>query len=137
MTNQPVAQLIADNLPALIHPGDGKSGPIPLPLPMFRTSAIPPGMAQEFAQEAGIPHFDIAKLTGEAIVALLEANGWALVQEAELTQLRTDASEMPDCTRIITLHRSNITTPPVLSITVGKDDKIVIPDIALNALKEA
>lgn len=137
MTNQPAAQLIADNLPTLIHPGDGKSGPIPLPLPMFRTSAIPPGMAQEFAEEAGIPSFDIATLTAEAIVALLESKGWALIPQTELNQLRTDAAETPAGTRTITLHRSNVTTPPVLSIAVGKADKIVLPDAALNALKEA
>lgn len=88
----PIAQLIADNLPALIHPGDGKSGPIPLPLPMFRTSAIPPGMAQEMAKEAGLPSFDIAKLTAEALSALFNTNGWAFIQQAELTQLRADAT---------------------------------------------
>ncbi|AVO21697.1 hypothetical protein I5I01_gp92 [Mycobacterium phage MooMoo] len=91
VTNQPVADLISANLPHLVHPGDDK-GPIPLPLPMFRNSAIPRDMADEMAKEAGLPTFDIAKLTAEAIVALLESNGWSITRTDELAQLKTDAA---------------------------------------------
>lgn len=87
------AELIAAHLAqGLVHPGDGK--PIALPLPMFQTSAIPPEMAEEFANQAGLPTADITKLTAEAIVHLLESNGLAIIDQAELDQLRTDAQEV-------------------------------------------
>ncbi|AAN12638.1 gp80 [Mycobacterium phage Che9c] len=91
MTNQPVADFIRENLPHLVHPGDEK-GPIPLALPMFRNSAIPPEMAKDMADEAGLPSFDVAKLTAEALVALLEGNGWTIIRADELAQLRSDAN---------------------------------------------
>lgn len=134
MTNQPVAELIEENLPGLIHPGDGKSGPIPLPLPMFRNSAIPPEQQQRFADEAGLPTFNIAKLTAEALVALLEANGWDLIQHAELDQLRAAAAAPPEGTRIITLHRAK-GEPPVLSITVGNTNQVIMPEAAVRVVE--
>lgn len=86
-------ELIATNLAqGLVHPGDGK--PVALPLPMFQTSAIPPEMAEEFANQAGLPTADITKLTAEAIVHLLEQNGLTIIDQAELDQLRTDATEV-------------------------------------------
>ncbi|MGV0634479.1 hypothetical protein ABQE69_09110 [Mycolicibacillus trivialis] len=86
-------ELIATNLAqGLVHPGDGK--PIALPLPMFQTAAIPPDMAREFADQAGLPDANIAKLTAEAIVHLLGQNGYTVIDQAELDQLRTDATEV-------------------------------------------
>ena len=87
------AELIAAHLAqGLVHPGDGK--PIALPLPMFQTAAIPADMAREFADQAGLPDANIAKLTAEAIVHLLGQNGYAVIDQAELQQLRTDATEV-------------------------------------------
>lgn len=86
-------ELIAQHLATgLVHPGDGK--PVALPLPMFQTSAIPPEMADEFANQAGLPSSDITKLTAEAIVHLLERNGLTILDSTELQQLRADATEV-------------------------------------------
>ena len=91
MTNQPVVDLIRDNLPHLVHPG-GDKGPIPLALPMFRNSAIPADQAKQMATEAGLPSLDVTTLTAEAIVALLKANDKTVIDNAELNQLREAAA---------------------------------------------
>lgn len=71
-------QLIANALKTgLTHPGTG-DGPVPLSLPMFQNSHIPGEMRDRFAEEAGLPHADVAKLTAEALVHLLETNGDAV-----------------------------------------------------------
>lgn len=92
MSDTTTVDLIARSLPELTHPGDGKAGPIVLPLPMFRTAALPPEMAQQFAKDAGLPSPDIAKLVAEAIVHLIESDNKTIVDNAELTQLRADAA---------------------------------------------
>lgn len=89
MTYQAVVDLIAKALPALTHPGDGK--PFILPLPMFRNSSMPSGMAEQFAQDAGLPDSDIAKLTAEAIVALIE-NDYDMIPKGEAAQLRAQST---------------------------------------------
>ncbi|SRX93575.1 hypothetical protein MSP7336_01814 [Mycobacterium shimoidei] len=92
MPDAAIADLIARSLPELTHPGDGKSGPIVLPLPMFRTSAMPREMAEQFAKDAGLPSPDIARLVAEAIVHVIESGNKTIVDNAELTQLRADAA---------------------------------------------
>lgn len=89
---EPAELITAALAGGLTHPGDDKSGPIALQLPMFRASAIPPEMAAEFAEQAGLPSPDLAKLTGEAIVHLLSENGLEVVGRDELAKMRVDAS---------------------------------------------
>lgn len=92
MINEAVAQLIAENLPHLVHPG-GDKGPIPLALPMFRNSAIPADAAKQMAAEAGLPSLDVTTLTAEAIAHLLDEHGYDLtITKTEVAQLRTDAA---------------------------------------------
>ncbi len=87
-----IAALIADHIGELIHPGDGNSGPIVLPVSTFRTAGIPPEMAEQFAREAGYPTADIPKLVGEAIVHLIETQGDSeIISRGELAQLRAAA----------------------------------------------
>ncbi|WRQ08138.1 hypothetical protein JDBV06_00555 [Mycobacterium phage dwieneke] len=111
--------LIRENLPHLVHPGDGK-GPIPLPLPMFRNSAIPAHMAKDMAEEAGLPSFDIAKLTAEAIVALLEQNGWRFIQKVELGALREAAAAGQDRHRRVEVTCTCGTSLFVVDVDVDK-----------------
>lgn len=86
------ALIIAKHLrDGLIHPGDGKSGPIPLPGPMFRNSSLPDAQAKQFADEAGLPSADIALLYGEALDAILSADHETMTK-AEAAQLRADAA---------------------------------------------
>jgi hypothetical protein len=90
MSNEQAVRLIADNLAALTHPGDGK--PVVLPLPMFRSSGIPADQADQFAKDAGLPHADINKLVAESIVALLEANNMPPTPQAHIDQLTVAAA---------------------------------------------
>ncbi len=90
MPNAPIAQLIAQHLPAgLPHPGDPTTGqpPVNLPLPAFRTT----GMNAELAEQIN----NTAVLIGEAIVNLVETKGDSeIVSKAELQKLRT--ADIPD-----------------------------------------
>lgn len=106
MPDQSVIDLIAQSLAnGLTHPGDQKSGPIALPLPMFRTASLPPDMAEQFAQEAGLPHADIARLTAEALVHTMENSGKAIVDTAELERLQAvDAAAEPHRHRDVHFH---------------------------------
>lgn len=94
MANEAIAELIASRLPTLVHPGDEKTKPFSIPLPMFATAAaLPPEMAEQFAAEADLPSPDIAKLTAEAIVGLIEGEGESvIIPKTELAQLRSDAT---------------------------------------------
>jgi hypothetical protein len=81
------AELIAANLGSLVHPGEGKTGPTPITLPMFRTVSNA-AMQEHFAAEAGLPHPDINRLVAEAIVALVEGNGYAIVANQDLAGMK-------------------------------------------------
>lgn len=88
MPNQAIAQLIADKLPDLTHPGDG-SGAISLPVSTFRMAGIPPEMAEQFAREAGYPTANIPKLIAEAIVHVIETDGDStIIRNSELADMR-------------------------------------------------
>lgn len=90
MPNPAAVQLIAQALPALTHPGDGR--PVTIPLPMFRSSGIPADQAEQFAQDAGLPHADVTTLVAEAIVHLLETNGLAPTPAGQLDELQRAAT---------------------------------------------
>ena len=67
------AQIIADNLQALPHP-DGT----PRQMPGFNAQLLPEPMQQQVKQTA--------KDIGEAIINLLELNGYQILTQAELDQ---------------------------------------------------
>lgn len=95
MPNTSVSELIAKHLPNLVHPGDEKTKPFAIPLPMFAAAAaLPPEMAEQFAAEADLPSPDIAKLTAEALVHLVESEGGVdlSLTRAEVDKLRSDAT---------------------------------------------
>ena len=94
MSNPAVATLFATTLrDNPIHPGDGKSGPIPIPMPWFRSSGIPSDQAEAFAKEAGVPSMDIAQLAGEVLVHALDNDAKTVIDNAELEALRAAASD--------------------------------------------
>jgi hypothetical protein len=84
------AELIAQNLGSLVHPGEGKTGPTPITLPMFRTVSNA-AMQEHFAAEAGLPHPDINRLVAEAIVALVQSKGWSIVANSDLAGMKAAA----------------------------------------------
>lgn len=102
MPNPRYAALIAAKLPTLTHPGDG-DGPMALPVSAFRTANLPPQVAEQFAQEAGLPHSDIPKLFAEAIVAAVEDAGGTIIDRADLERLQSAAAPV-DESRQLPIH---------------------------------
>ena len=73
-----IAERLAPHMSGtIIHPGDDDTPPFPLaPLPVFATQAtMPKGMAEDMAEQAGLPHPDFARIYCEAWLALLESVG--------------------------------------------------------------
>jgi len=127
--NQAAVDLLARTLPqGLPHPGDEHTPPRVVPLPGFRTTGMSDEQAQELVGQS-------SKLVAEAVIHLLEAE-FDILPKAEAAQLRQDAAEMPDGTRIIHV-RTTPTSEPVLSLTVGKADDVVVPAAALKKVGEA
>lgn len=94
--NSRAVDIIAAALPTLTHPGDAKSGPLALPVAAMRMdTTLPPEVQAHFAQEAGYPHADIARLFAEAIVNVIESAGLSINDAAEVTRLRTVAEPIP------------------------------------------
>ncbi len=126
--NQAAVDLIAAALPAgLCHPGDDTTSPRVIPLPGFRTTGMSDEQAQELVGQS-------ATLVAEALVHLLEGE-YEILPKTEATQLRQDAADAPDGTRIIKVKKTP-NTPPVLELTVGKSDEVIVPEVALKALCE-
>jgi len=84
MPNSEIAQLIGDHLgPGLPHPGNPARDEPPrlLPLVAFRTTGMPPEMAEHARTTA--------KVVGEAVVNLIETQGNSvIIKRAELDELR-------------------------------------------------
>lgn len=77
----------------LIHPGDDGGEPFAIPLPTFNNSAIPEEVRNQFAQDAGLPTSNIAKLVAEALVHALKTGGSALADDIKT---RAEAAELPN-----------------------------------------
>jgi hypothetical protein len=136
MPNDGAAKLIADNLAALTHPGNGK--PVVLPLPMFRSSGIPADQAEQFAKEAGLPHADINVLVAEAIVELLEKNGMPPTPKAQIDQLQVAAAaNETQRNREVQLHCTTCRTPLFTILVRDFDgDKPLITPQVIAAVKQ-
>lgn len=104
----------------LLHPGDGNTPPRPIPLPGFRTAGMADEQAKEMVGEA-------AKLWGEAVASGIDAE-FDVLTKADAAQLRQDAAEAPDGTRILTLYdqRDHQRKTPLWVLTVGKTDDVTI-----------
>lgn len=81
------AELLAPNLGALVHPGDGK--PFPISIPVFRQVANP-AMQEHFAKEAGLPGPDFNLIFAEAVEALIRTK-YAIIPLAEVEQMQAAA----------------------------------------------
>lgn len=128
--NRAAVNHLAARLPAgLVHPGDEHTKPTPLPLPGLNTTGIPPEMAAQFAQDAGLPHSNTPLLLAEAIIACIEEldGGSTIIATTELDALRQAAADAPEGTRTIRLHCTcdRMLNTPLLELSVGKDDTIV------------
>jgi hypothetical protein len=87
-THTKAAQLIADNLSALPHPGTDEQARAAVSLRAFRTTGMPPQMTTHIKAAT--------KLIGESVVHLLRTNGIELIDAGELERLRaTDPNQPP------------------------------------------
>ena len=120
------AQAIANALPTLSHPGDDTTPPMALPTP-FRATGMPDEQAAEFIGAT-------TRLWAEAIVHVLEGE-FEIIRKTDAAQLRQDAAEAPDGTRIVNLHIGAESNPAVLQLVIGKTDHVVIPEAAWKALQ--
>lgn len=129
--SQAVIDFIAQKLrTGLCHPGDSNTPSRIVPLPGFRNTGMSDEQAEEFIGQA-------AKVVAEALFHEIDSFGAAIgITKAEVEQLRQDAADAPDGTRVVTLHCGNVNSPALLQLTVGKTDQVVIPKAALNALKD-
>lgn len=93
MFNDRIVSLLANILPGLTHPGTDGRGSIQLPVAAFRAAdTLPPEVAQQFADEAGLPSADMPRLFAEAIVYAIENGGdCEIVPRAEMVALRSTA----------------------------------------------
>lgn len=122
MANQLLVDLLTRTFAsgALPHPGDTNSGPRAIPIPGFRSTGMPEDQAQEMVGQA-------AKLWAEALESVIDTD-FDVLTKADAAQLRQDAAEAPDGTRIVTLYdrtdhqRAN----PLLVLTIGKTDDVTI-----------
>lgn len=94
MPNDRIVDLLASALPGLTHPGKDGAGSIQLPVAAFRAAnTLPPQIAEQFAQDAGLPSADMPRLFAEAIVYAIESGGdCEIVPRAEMAALRANAS---------------------------------------------
>ncbi len=130
MTNQALVDLLTRTFAAgaLPHPGDANMGPRTIPIPGFRATGMPDEQAQEMIGQA-------AKMWAEALASVIDAEFDALTK-ADAAQLRQDAAEAPDGTRIVTLwdRADHQRTNPLLVLTVGKTDDVTIDARLLRKL---
>ncbi|SKS14016.1 Uncharacterised protein [Mycobacteroides abscessus subsp. bolletii] len=122
MANQLLVDLLTRTFAAgaLQHPGDANSPARVIPIPGFRATGMPDDQAQEMIGQA-------AKLWAEAIESVIDSE-FDVLTKADAAQLRQDAAEAPDGTRIVTLYdrTDHQRATPLLVLTVGKTDDVTI-----------
>lgn len=129
--NRADADLFASafNAGALYHPGDDTTPSRPIPIPGFRATGMSDEQAAELIGQA-------AKLWGEALAHFVETRGKTIIDTAELNQLRAEAADAPDGTRIIRITATP-TGDPVLELPVKKtSDHVVVPAAVLKKVGE-
>ena len=95
---RPVTTLVERLAPHLygviMHPGDEQTEPFPVMSPLAGMSAVtmPKGMAEDVAEENGLPHTDFARLWLEAVIALIESEGVTLIDNDKLADLQAAAA---------------------------------------------
>lgn len=129
--NRADADLFASafNAGALYHPGDDTTPSRPIPIPGFRNTGMTDEQAAEMIGQA-------AKLWGEALAHFVETRGKTIIDTTELTQLRAEAADAPDGTRIIHIHTTP-TSPAVLELPVKKtNDRVIVPAAVLKKVAD-
>ncbi|QSM03922.1 hypothetical protein PROPHIGD91-2_69 [Mycobacterium phage prophiGD91-2] len=112
----------------LPHPGDENTPSHLIPLPGFRGAGMSDEQTQEMIGSA-------AKEWAEAIESIISGE-FDCLTKADAAQLRQDAADAPDGTRIITVYRQSDhqRQSPLLQLTLGKTNDVTIPDRQLGKL---
>lgn len=132
MPNQAVIDLLVRQFSrgVLPHPGnpDLNTPSHLIPLPGFRGAGMSDEQAQEMIGSA-------AKEWAEAIESIISGE-FDCLTKADAAQLRQDAADAPDGTRIITVYRDSDhqRQSPLLQLTLGKTNDVTIPDRQLGKL---
>lgn len=122
--NPAAVALVARTLPnGLPHPGDDSRPSFVLPTP-FRATGMSDEQAEELIGQS-------ATLWAEALVALIESE-FEIMTKADAAQLRQDAADAPDGTRIIRGHRGTKHGPIVCELVIDKTDDVVLPEAILR-----
>jgi len=129
-----VAHLTA-NLDKLIWPGDDTHDAVPVTIPGIRQSAIPPEVADRFAQEAGMPHSNIARLIVEAEMHSLDQAGFEINTKAEIAALRTTAATEQPRHRQVSITCNSCHQPIIRSFNIDAEKPMVSGPALLSALK--
>lgn len=81
----------------LVHPGDDTTEPFPVaPIPVFtNTATLPKGMAEDMAEQAGLPSPDFARIYTETWIHTLETVcNVTLVDNTELADLHAELATL-------------------------------------------
>lgn len=113
---------------SLPHPGDENTPSRLIPIPGFRSVGMSDEQAQEMIGSA-------AKLWSEAIVSVIQGE-YELLTKADAAQLRQDAADAPDGTRVLTLYdrTDHQLKSPLLQLTVGKSNDVMVNPALLRKL---
>ncbi len=117
-----LAQRLAPHMAGtLTHPGDETTEPFPIaPIPAFANAAtMPKGMAEDMAEQAGLPHPDFALIYCQAWLELLTTVGEVtLVPNTELADLK---AELAQWRAIAEPKASEMKTPKAAcGVTIGR-----------------
>ena len=117
-----VVDLIAERLPTgLVHPGDENTPAKVLALPGFANRGIPPEMAKQFADEAGLPPNDAPKVWAEAIVHLIESDGGCvIVPRSEWDDVKARSVVPQEGSPVVAVHCGCNRKDPILTVAAGR-----------------
>lgn len=128
--NQAVVDLLTRTLSSgsLPHPGDENTPSRLIPIPGFRSAGMSDEQAQELIGNA-------AKMWAEALTSVIEGE-YELLTKAEAAQLRQDAADAPDGTRILTFYdrSDHQLKSPLWQVTVGKTNDVMVNPALLRKL---
>lgn len=112
----------------LAHPGNDNAPSYLIPIPGFRSAGMSDEQAEKMIGAA-------AKEWAEALASTIQGK-FECLTKADAAQLRQDAAEAPDGTRIITVYgqSDHQHQSPLWQFTLGKTNDVTIPDRQLGKL---
>lgn len=112
----------------LAHPGNDNAPSYLIPIPGFRSAGMSDEQAEKMIGAA-------AKEWAEALASTIQGE-FECLTKADAAQLRQDAAEAPDGTRVITVYdrADHQRSTPLLQLTVGKTNDVTMDARLLRKL---